>query len=84
MERLRAVPGVRRTRALGMIGAADLGDAGYGGRLGWRVYDEALARGVYLRPLGDTVYVTPSLTIGDAELDHLLAVLEESVRAVAR
>jgi adenosylmethionine-8-amino-7-oxononanoate aminotransferase len=66
-----------------MIGAADLGEGGYGGRAGWRVYDEALARGAYLRPLGDTVYVTPPLTIPDAELERLLDILHDAIRAAA-
>jgi adenosylmethionine-8-amino-7-oxononanoate aminotransferase len=81
--RIAALPGVRRTRSLGMIGAADLGEGGYGGRAGWRVYDEALARGAYLRPLGDTVYVTPPLTIPDDELTQLLDILHDAVRAAA-
>jgi adenosylmethionine-8-amino-7-oxononanoate aminotransferase len=80
--RIRSKPGVIRTRALGMIGAADLGDAsGYLGRAGWRVYDEAKKRGAYLRPLGDTIYVCPPLVIPDAELDDLLGIVEESVDA---
>ena len=84
---LREIPGVVRTRSLGMIGAADLAtssgaEGGYLGQLGWQVYDEARRRGAYLRPLGDTVYVTPPLNIADAELDLLLAVLRESVTAV--
>jgi adenosylmethionine-8-amino-7-oxononanoate aminotransferase len=65
------LPGVARTRALGMVGALDLGgDAGYLG-------------GAYLRPLGNVVYVTPALNIPDADLDRLLAVARESVEAVA-
>ena len=67
---MRGLPGVARTRALGMVGALDLaGDAGYLARTGWRVYEEALRRGAYLRPLGNVVYVTPSLNIPDADLD---------------
>ncbi|MCG8587030.1 MAG: adenosylmethionine--8-amino-7-oxononanoate transaminase, partial [Pirellulales bacterium] len=80
-ERLERLPGVLRTRSLGMVAAADLGDGGYGGRIGWRVYEEALGRGVYLRPLGDTVYITPPLTIPDADLQTLLDVVHESVEA---
>ena len=80
---LGAVPGVVRTRALGMVGAADLSSgAGYAGTgRGQRVYEEALSRGAYLRPLGDTVYVAPPLTIPLFELDRLLEILGESVRA---
>lgn len=74
---------VARTRSIGMIGALDLaGDTGYLARAGWRVFDEALARGVYLRPLGNTVYVTPSLNIPDEDLDRLLAILRDSVESV--
>ena len=84
-ERIAALPGVERVRSLGMIGAADLvdRDPGYLGGVGWRVYEEARKRGAYLRPLGSTVYVCPPLVIGDDDLDRLLGVLEESVRAVA-
>ncbi len=88
-ERMSALPGVARVRHLGMIGAADLtaprsaGEAsGYLGKLGWRVYEEARRRGAYLRPLGDTVYVAPPLTIAPDDLEKLLGILEESVRAV--
>lgn len=83
-EALGALPGVARTRALGMIGALDLaGEAGYLARAGWQVYEEARRRGAYLRPLGNVVYVTPPLVIGDAELDELLGIVTESVTAVA-
>jgi adenosylmethionine-8-amino-7-oxononanoate aminotransferase len=80
---LAELPGVVRPRALGMIGAADLAaSASYLGGAGWRVYDEARRRGAYLRPLGDTVYVAPPLTIPDADLDELLAIVRASVEAV--
>ena len=83
-EALGALPGVARTRALGMIGALELaGEAGYLARAGWQVYEEARRRGAYLRPLGNVVYVTPPLVIGDADLDELLAIVTESVTAVA-
>jgi adenosylmethionine-8-amino-7-oxononanoate aminotransferase len=79
------LPGVARTRSLGMIGALDLeGGAGYLADAGWRVYAEARERGAYLRPLGNVVYVTPSLNIPDEDLDALLAIARESVEAVVR
>ena len=82
-DRLARLPGVERVRSVGMIGAADLADdrEGYLGAIGWRVYDEARRRGAYLRPLGRTVYVCPPLTIEADDLNRLLAILEESVRA---
>jgi adenosylmethionine-8-amino-7-oxononanoate aminotransferase len=84
-ERLARIPGVARVRSIGMIGAADLestdGPAGYLGAVGWRVYEEALRRGAYVRPLGSTVYVCPPLNIDEADLVRLLAIFDESVRA---
>lgn len=104
---LASLPGVTRTRSLGLIGALDLDlpaldapagsaaheeldaieltpDRGYLAQAGWRVYDEALRRGAYLRPLGSTIYTTPPLTIPLDDLDTLLAILVDSVRAVVR
>ena len=79
---LGGIPGVARTRALGMLGALDLeGDAGYLAEAGWRVFEEARRRGAYLRPLGNVVYVTPALNIPDDDLDRLLAIVRESVEA---
>jgi adenosylmethionine-8-amino-7-oxononanoate aminotransferase len=82
-ERIARIPGVRRVRSIGMIGAADLDDGteGYLGGIGWRVFDEALRRGAYLRPLGSTVYTCPPLTTPEGDLDRLLTILEDSVRA---
>jgi adenosylmethionine-8-amino-7-oxononanoate aminotransferase len=81
---LASLPTVSNTRAIGMVGALDLaGNAGYLADAGWRVYEEARKRGAYLRPLGNVVYVTPSLNIPDDDLDVLLNILRESVEAAA-
>jgi adenosylmethionine-8-amino-7-oxononanoate aminotransferase len=72
----------RPFRSVGMVAALDLGGEGYLADIGWRVYEEGLKRGAYLRPLGDTVYVCPPLVMSDAELEELLAIFVASVRAV--
>ncbi|MDY7226292.1 adenosylmethionine--8-amino-7-oxononanoate transaminase [Hyalangium rubrum] len=83
-ERMAAtIPGVVRPRALGMVGAVDLGGGGYLANGGWRVYEAARRRGLYLRPLGDTVYISPALNIPDAALDELLHGVEACLREVA-
>ena len=84
-DALGELPGVARVRSIGMIGAADLTapeGGGYLGSKGWRVFEEARKRGAFLRPLGDTVYVCPPLTIPEKELDELLAIVRESIAAV--
>lgn len=80
---LATLPGVHQARCLGMVGALTLGDdRGYLGQLGWRVYERALERGAYLRPIGDVVYVAPALNIADSDLAQLLAILRDSLIAV--
>jgi len=75
---------VKNVRTLGMIAALDLaGGKGYLERSGWRVYEEALRRGAYVRPLGQVVYLTPPLNIPDTDLDELLEIVHASVLAVA-
>jgi adenosylmethionine-8-amino-7-oxononanoate aminotransferase len=83
-ERLSALPGVENPRSLGMCGAVNLsGGKGYLERGGWQVYEKALQRGVYVRPLGNVVYVTPPLNIPLSDLSELLFVVEECVGEVA-
>jgi adenosylmethionine-8-amino-7-oxononanoate aminotransferase len=83
IERLATLPGVCLPRSLGMVGAVEVaGGAGYLDRRGWAVYEQALSRGAYLRPLGDVVYLAPALNIDDADLEQLLDIAYQSVRAV--
>ena len=85
LAQLAALPGVRRPRQLGIVGAVDLGDGGYGGAMGPRFTEAALRHGLYLRPLGDTAYLCPPLNIPPADLDTLCdgfaAAVAECVRA---
>ncbi|MFI5300550.1 MAG: adenosylmethionine--8-amino-7-oxononanoate transaminase [Polyangiales bacterium] len=79
-------PGAHATNAVATNETVDdlrEGASGYTAGIGWRVYDEARARGAHLRPLGDVVYVVPPLNIAMSDLDRLLEIVIESVRAVA-
>jgi adenosylmethionine-8-amino-7-oxononanoate aminotransferase len=81
------LPGVEHARSLGMIGAVDLEVSSGGGYLataGWRVYEAARRRGVYLRPLGNVVYVAPPLNIPDGELAELLGKVREAIEEVVK
>jgi adenosylmethionine---8-amino-7-oxononanoate aminotransferase len=67
-------PRVRHYRRRGMIFAFDVdSDAGFGHRF----YRAALARGVLLRPIGNTVYLMPPYVLGDAEIELLCRVVSE-------
>jgi adenosylmethionine-8-amino-7-oxononanoate aminotransferase len=86
-ESIGHLPGVAAPRALGMIGAVDLVQedrSGYLAEVGWRVYEAARRRGVYLRPLGNVVYVAPPLNIPDADLEELLGKVREAIEEVVK
>jgi adenosylmethionine-8-amino-7-oxononanoate aminotransferase len=63
---------------------SDLSTQGYLGDAGWQVYDAARRRGAYLRPLGETIYICPALTISDSCLQELLCIVRESVEEVVQ
>lgn len=81
MEALAKRPGISHPRALGMVGAVDLGAHGYLSDAGAAVADAARVRGIHLRPLGDTIYVSPALNIPIPDLTTLLEGLSDAVDA---
>ncbi|MCC5814913.1 MAG: adenosylmethionine--8-amino-7-oxononanoate transaminase [Leptospira sp.] len=72
---------VRDMRVLGGILAfeveQDLGPDEYLNPLGRRIREACLERGVLIRPLGNTVYLTPSYHIGQDSLDQIFSVLRD-------
>ena len=89
--RLAEHPHVATTRQRGLIGALELTPDKASGapypfeeRRAWRVSRETLARGVWLRPLGDVLYVMPPLAIAMDELDLLMNTLSGAIDTVTR
>jgi adenosylmethionine-8-amino-7-oxononanoate aminotransferase len=72
----RALPGVRDVRVLGAIGVVELDHVGNLNAL----KADFVAAGVWVRPFGKTVYLTPSFTITEAELDMLTATVHAVLR----
>ncbi len=88
LEAIAALPHVGEVRQRGlMVGIELVADRAtrasypWEERRGWQVCQEAIARGVYLRPLGDVVVLMPPLTITFAELDRLVETLAEAIGA---
>jgi adenosylmethionine-8-amino-7-oxononanoate aminotransferase len=80
-------PHLRHVRGVGQVAAVDLRQPDGTpfprlARTGWEVYRAGLARGILLRPLGDTVYLFPPLNAPQHELDAMLGLLADSVDAV--
>ena len=77
LARLRGRPGVGDVRSVGLIGAVEV-TPGMGARVG----AEAEARGVFFRIVEDSVCFSPPLVVTEEEIDHIVAVLGDSVAAV--
>jgi adenosylmethionine-8-amino-7-oxononanoate aminotransferase len=80
-------PYLRNLRACGMVAAIDIRtpdgtprDPAH--RTGFAVYREAVRRGALLRPLGDTMYLFPPLTIAAGEIDAIAGILADSLNTV--
>lgn len=82
---LRDNPAFENVRQIGTIAALDLKvpDAGYLAGVGPKLMSYFLARGVLLRPLGNTIYVMPPYCITPAELDLIYAAIAEAPVALA-
>jgi adenosylmethionine-8-amino-7-oxononanoate aminotransferase len=87
--RLAEHPHVAVTRQRGLIGALELTTDKSTGlpyptqeRRAWRVCRETLARGVWLRPLADVLYVMPPLAISIEEIDVLMETLETAIENI--
>jgi adenosylmethionine---8-amino-7-oxononanoate aminotransferase len=82
-------PHICGVRQRGLLGALELTpDKAAGGsyptedRTAWRVCREARTRGVWIRPLGETLYVMPPLAISLNEIDQLMETLAASFDVV--
>lgn len=71
-------------RQLGTITALDVvaRDGGYLAGIGPKLYEAFMARGVLLRPLGNTIYVMPPYCISENELACVYDTIREAVASV--
>ena len=86
LSRLAEHSHVARIRQRGLIGALELTPNKASGlpfpaleRRGWQVCRVTLANGVWLRPLGDVIYVMPPLAISLNELDEIMETLTAAI-----
>jgi adenosylmethionine-8-amino-7-oxononanoate aminotransferase len=80
LEPIAARPDVVEVRRLGTMIGVEV--APVGERTGFAVCLAARDRGVWLRPLGDTVVLMPPLTLGDDEADLLVDALDAALQEV--
>lgn len=85
LERLQGHSKVSRCRLLGTVAAFDLavdGTAGYLNPAGPTVKKLAMAHGVFLRPLGQVVYLLPPLCISDEQLQRCYEAIAVALDAI--
>jgi len=76
-------PKVKSTRVLGVIFALDLDiKMKRYGKLRDKLYKFYMKNGVFLRPLGNTIYILPPFVISNAELKKIYSVIERSLDIV--
>jgi adenosylmethionine-8-amino-7-oxononanoate aminotransferase len=86
LNTLRTFPIVKNARALGTILAFEL-DTGrdeYINTIGPAITRDALDAGIYLRPLGNTVYVMPPYCITEKEMDQVYDFLVHCIRTIGQ
>ena len=77
---------IRRARCMGTIAAFELdaGQRSYLNPIGKALQRLCLERGVYLRPLGNVVYLLPPLCISDAQLQQCYEAIGSSINDLAQ
>jgi adenosylmethionine-8-amino-7-oxononanoate aminotransferase len=78
-ESIKDHPRVKQLRNLGTVIAFEIhaGQDGYLNKLGSGITRQALQKGIYLRPLGNTVYIMPPYCISEAQSGKVYEFLTE-------
>jgi adenosylmethionine-8-amino-7-oxononanoate aminotransferase len=77
LARCRGLPGVKDVRVMGAIGVVELDHIGDPDGLRARFVEE----GVFVRPFGSIIYLTPAFTIGEEDLARLTRAIVKVVSA---
>ena len=80
LHSLRDIPGVLDIRNLGLLGAVQLESAGAPGAVGRAVFARAWDLGLMLRPIGDSLALSPPLVIDRADIAEIGKLLGEALR----
>jgi adenosylmethionine-8-amino-7-oxononanoate aminotransferase len=84
LEKFRTLQNVGEIRQQGMVTAISLKGYDSKERIGLKIYEYALTKGVLLRPLGNVVYFMPPYIISYDEIDKMIEVAYEGIRRVGK
>ena len=81
---LKGLPNVVDCRNLGLIGAVELSSRpGKYGERGYEVFEKCWERGVFVRPVGDSLAFCPPLIIDQANLQKLFSTVADVLKSLA-
>jgi adenosylmethionine-8-amino-7-oxononanoate transaminase len=76
---------IKDIRNIGLIGAIELKDNLLPNvRIGREIYNLALKKGVFMRPIGNSVYFMPPYIITNEEINKMLDVCKESIEELLK
>ncbi len=82
LQKIAKHPKIKRPRLTGTIAAFDLktdSKDGYFNNAGKKIKSYALKHNVFIRPLGNVIYLLPPLCISDSQLEHCYKVIYSSL-----
>lgn len=83
-ELVHRTPAVQHPRCLGTVAAFELvaGETSYLNPIGKQLQRQCLDHGVYIRPLGNVVYLLPPLCISEAQLQQCYEAIGTSIETL--
>jgi adenosylmethionine-8-amino-7-oxononanoate aminotransferase len=84
LEHLSQHPAIHHPRCMGTVAAfeVDAGEASYLNPIGLQIQRHCMEQGVYLRPLGNVVYLLPPLSISDQQLERCYGAITSAITAL--
>ena len=79
-EKIKNHPKIKNTRQQGIIYAIDFNvETDRYGDLRYKLFDFFMDKGIYLRPLGNTVYILAPFIISKNQLEKIYLAIEDSL-----
>ena len=85
LTKLNKLSYIKRLRTTGTIAAfdLDLGDnKGYLNDIGKKIKKLSIEKGLFIRPLGNVIYLLPPLCISDEQLDNSYLIIKEILKEI--
>ena len=75
---------VSKTRLIGSIAAFDLigTDRKYGSKIGIKIREQFLKKGLLIRPIGNTIYLMPPYCIDNKTLENVYSILDAELKNI--